>query len=71
MEDKRTEYSVRKKRVHIDEYEDNIIYSVSNKGTARVAHFPKYSEDLSISEIKVQKRFRGRGIGTHHSLYTI
>jgi hypothetical protein len=46
MGDKRTEYSVRKKRVHIDEYEGNIIYSMNNKGIARVAHFPKYSEDL-------------------------
>ena len=27
-------------------------------------HFPKYSEDLHISEIKVQKRFRDKGIGT-------
>ena len=64
MEEKGTEYSVRKKRVHIDEYEDTIIYSINDKGTAKVAHFPKYSEDLSISEIKVKKRFRNRGIGT-------
>lgn len=64
MKDKRTEYSVSKKRVHIDEDEDNIIYSINNKGSARVMHFPKYSEDFHISEIKVQKRFRGKGIGT-------
>ena len=64
MENKRREYSVRKKRIHIDEDEDNIIYSIKNKGIARVMHFPKYSKDLHISEIKVQKRFRGKGIGT-------